>query len=172
MSLKEKLTNFFGLTDEEDYYEEAFEENAKNFGKLLKEIRLSADMTTSELAEKSKISQSYISQLENNVRLPSDKIIIKLAYGLVERNNDYADPEKLFFSNQTKAKAFEELVTTFTEVRNQMKIKNIPAIAELDSEHGSLMITSKEKEFLELLSKIPTSEYENLETYMKFLATK
>ena len=24
MSLKEKLTNFFGLTDEEDYYEETY----------------------------------------------------------------------------------------------------------------------------------------------------
>lgn len=35
MSLKEKLTNFFGLTDEEDYYEETFatEEPARTASK-------------------------------------------------------------------------------------------------------------------------------------------
>ncbi|EGC69764.1 DNA-binding helix-turn-helix protein [Enterococcus casseliflavus ATCC 12755] len=167
MLFKEKLANFFGLTeidDDEIIY--------KDFGTLLKTVRTSADMTSSELAEKSQISQSYISQLENNIRLPSDKVIKKLAYGLVERNNTNANVLEMRFSSDRKKEVFNDLVNQFIQVRNYMRIKDVPGLVETDIGNDTIMIGPAAKDFLKLFEKIPAKERDNLFSYMNFLIKK
>ncbi|MDQ8644378.1 helix-turn-helix domain-containing protein [Enterococcus sp. FR169] len=62
-----------------------------SFGEALKNLRYNENMTMVDLAEQSKISQPYISQIENNVRVPSDKIIKSLANALAYSKNDTYD---------------------------------------------------------------------------------
>lgn len=166
MGLLDKFSDFFGLTESElaFYY--------KDFGTFLKKIRTAADMTTSDLANKSGVSQSYISQLENNVRLPSDKVMEKLAFGLVERNNPSSTYENFSFSSDKKQEAYNDLLKQFTQVRNYMRIKDIPSLVETNTENETIFISEKEKKFLELLEKIPSKDYDNLLAYMKFLVEK
>lgn len=53
-----------------------------NFGGLLKALRNDINITSEELSDVSQVSRPYISQIENNYRLPSSKAIKKLATGL------------------------------------------------------------------------------------------
>lgn len=46
---------------------------------LIKEIRLKNNMTQEELSQKSGISESYISELENNLKMPTILTLCKLA---------------------------------------------------------------------------------------------
>lgn len=55
-----------------------------SFGKALRELRRNEEMTMTQLATYSNISQSYISQLENGVRLPSDKLIEQISTALAK----------------------------------------------------------------------------------------
>lgn len=49
---------------------------------LIKEIRLKKNMTQEELSQKSSISESYISELENNLKMPTILTLCKLAEAL------------------------------------------------------------------------------------------
>lgn len=49
---------------------------------LIKEIRLKNNMTQEELSQKSCISESYISELENNLKMPTILTLCKLAEAL------------------------------------------------------------------------------------------
>lgn len=49
---------------------------------LIKEIRLKKNMTQEELSQKSGISESYISELENNLKMPTILTLCKLAEAL------------------------------------------------------------------------------------------
>ncbi|HCT8931292.1 hypothetical protein IGL01_002336 [Enterococcus sp. DIV0340] len=159
MNIYNAFERFFGLHLMDD----------SNFGELLKEIRLTADLTSSELAQKSSISQSYISQLENNARLPSDKVIKKLAYGIIERNNQKSDVSKLLFSSEEKEKKWHELVDNLIAVRNTMRIKDIPSIIERDETEHNIIITKEEKKLLKTFSELPPEKKQNLLQYIKFL---
>jgi transcriptional regulator with XRE-family HTH domain len=57
-------------------------EKALYIGKALKPIRLAAGMSQEELAHRSKLDRSYISDLETNKKSPSFATIIMLAMGL------------------------------------------------------------------------------------------
>lgn len=165
-----KIADFFGLID--DKYEEKMSLEAETFGTLLKEIRQASSMTSSSLAEKSSISQSYISQLENNVRLPSDKIIKKIAYALIERNNPHSDVDNFVFSSKQKRKNFTGLVNELITARDYMKVKDIPTLIGTDVEDNPIRIDKAEKEFLDLFNKIDINDRKTLQTYMEFLINK
>lgn len=61
----------------------------KDFGEYVKKIRKAKGLTTTELAKRTGISQSYISQIENGKRgIPTDEMLLSLARGLGE---DYAE---------------------------------------------------------------------------------
>ena len=60
---------------------------------LLYEIRRQRGMSQMELAEMSNVSHGYISELENNLKMPTIDIICKLAKALKCR------PEELFKCN-------------------------------------------------------------------------
>lgn len=49
---------------------------------LIKEIRIKRSMTQEELAEKAKIKQSYISQLESNAKSPTLRVVFRIAEAL------------------------------------------------------------------------------------------
>ena len=49
---------------------------------LIKEIRLKKNMTQEELSRKSGISESYISELENNLKMPTILTLCRLAEAL------------------------------------------------------------------------------------------
>ncbi|MCI5775706.1 MAG: helix-turn-helix domain-containing protein [Aerococcus sp.] len=55
-----------------------------NFGGILKALRNDINITSEELSDISQLSRPYISQIENNYRLPSNKAIKKLATGLAK----------------------------------------------------------------------------------------
>lgn len=169
-----KITDFFGLADD-DMYEAVQSPNSKEietFGKLLKEIRQASAMTSSSLAEKAKISQSYISQLENNIRLPSDKIISKIAYALIERRNSHADVTNLKFSSKENMKKFNGLVNELISARDYMRIRDIPTLIGTDIEDNPIRIDQTEKDFLGLFAKIDPADRDTLKTYMEFLINK
>ncbi|MCL4552019.1 MAG: helix-turn-helix domain-containing protein [Candidatus Marsarchaeota archaeon] len=51
-----------------------------SFGRKLKELRLRADLTQTELAEAVGVDYTYLSKIENDrVEPPSEKVILKLA---------------------------------------------------------------------------------------------
>ncbi|MCP3031951.1 helix-turn-helix domain-containing protein [Halobacillus sp. A1] len=54
-----------------------------NFGEEIKRLRKEKNLTLDKLAEKSELSKSYLSRLENNKRkTPNKETILKLARGL------------------------------------------------------------------------------------------
>ncbi|WP_321383366.1 helix-turn-helix domain-containing protein [uncultured Enterococcus sp.] len=171
---KNALSNFFGLYGEDDYDDryDSYETIFKSFGSLLKAIRLEKDLTTSELSQKSSISQSYISQLENNVRLPSDKIIEKLAYGLIgkdfsELTEAAKQMEHFPLSSEEERRLFRETVQYLKEARDYMKIKDIPSI--LSQDDLSSPLTLDERELLRNFSLLTNEGKDRLLSYLNFL---
>ncbi|MEH7483339.1 helix-turn-helix transcriptional regulator [Neobacillus drentensis] len=57
-------------------------EKAIHIGKALKPLRLATGLSQEELAHRSKLDRSYISDLETNKKSPSFATIIMLANGL------------------------------------------------------------------------------------------
>ncbi len=164
------IARFFGLSDDDVY---DHEETYRDFGSLLREIRQTAGMTTPVLAEKSGISQSYISQLENNVRLPSDKIIKKIAYALTERKNENSNVETFHFSSIQNEKKCDELMIELTHARDFMKVKEIPSLAaSVEHEQTKFFIDESSAKFLDLFNQIDKKDRQPLFSYMEFLINK
>lgn len=166
---KNALSSFFGLSGEDYIEEEDYE--FENFGSLLRTIRIEQEFTSSELAEKSSISQSYISQLENNVRLPSDSVIEKLAYALIGKDfSRLTDSEKesgtFYFSAESETKKFKEIVQYLKDARDYMKIKDIPGFRFDD---GETSLSSDQRELLEGFSKLSSQSKQQLISYLNFL---
>ena len=51
----------------------------KEFGKLLKQHRVAADLTLQELSDKANVSPSHLGRIENGQRFPSGHILQKIA---------------------------------------------------------------------------------------------
>ena len=69
---------------------EKLEAGYQNFklGALLQEARLSAGLTQEELAEKVGTTRSYISKLENDIKLIQERMIKWIDFCLVARENN------------------------------------------------------------------------------------
>lgn len=170
------LNNFFGLSGEDEYgyilSKKQTEQIYSSFGSLLKALRKSEHLTSSELAQRSGISQSYISQLENNVRLPSDKIIDKLVYALMGYQlSDLTDAaieiEYYPLDSDEDKKLYRELVQNLKEVRDYMKIKDIPSLLSQDDLSSSLSLD--ERELLRNFSLLTNEGKDRLLSYLNFL---
>lgn len=62
--------------------------NQKKIGELIKESRKNKEMTQQQLAEKTKLSRSYISDVENGRYTPSAETLFKICYILeIDLNN-------------------------------------------------------------------------------------
>lgn len=53
-----------------------------NVGEILRLLRISFDLSISDLSEKTKISKSYITEIEKGIKTPSEKIIKNYSTGL------------------------------------------------------------------------------------------
>ena len=53
-----------------------------NVGEILRLLRISYDLSISDLSEKTNISKSYISEIEKGIKIPSEKIIKNYSTGL------------------------------------------------------------------------------------------
>ena len=53
-----------------------------NIGEVLRLLRISYDLSISDLSEKTKISKSYITEIEKGIKTPSEKIIKNYSNGL------------------------------------------------------------------------------------------
>ena len=53
-----------------------------NIGEVLRLLRISFDLTISELSQRTSISKSYITEIEKGVKNPSAKILEKYSKGL------------------------------------------------------------------------------------------
>lgn len=53
-----------------------------NIGEILRLLRISFDLSISDLSEKTKISKSYITEIEKGIKTPSEKIIKNYSTGL------------------------------------------------------------------------------------------
>ena len=53
-----------------------------NVGEILRLLRISFDLSISDLSEKTKISKSYITEIEKGTKTPSEKIIKNYSIGL------------------------------------------------------------------------------------------
>ncbi len=60
----------------------------KTMGEVVREARLAADLSLRDLAKKLEISASYISDIENDRRVPSEKVMVQLARTLKLHFND------------------------------------------------------------------------------------
>lgn len=86
------------------------------FGEALRSIRQNLGLTMEELSKSSGVSQSYISQLENDTRLPSEATVRKLAYSLSHipagevDEHDPAAMEAIDGNTEDEAEMFESQV--------------------------------------------------------------
>ena len=53
-----------------------------NVGEVLRLLRISYDLSISELSERTKISKSYITEIEKGIKMPYEKIIKNYSTGL------------------------------------------------------------------------------------------
>ncbi|WP_289138187.1 helix-turn-helix domain-containing protein [uncultured Brevibacillus sp.] len=83
----------------------------KEFGKFIRGIRKQRGLTTSELAKKSGISQSYISQIETGNRpIPTDEVLLNLSQAL---KIDYAE---MLDKAGRKTSAFDSHIRSFVHL--------------------------------------------------------
>jgi len=60
----------------------------KTMGEVIRDARLAADLSLRDLAKKLEISPSYISDIENDRRVPSEEVMVQLADTLKLNFND------------------------------------------------------------------------------------
>ncbi|MFP7255938.1 helix-turn-helix transcriptional regulator [Terribacillus goriensis] len=126
------------------------------FGKYIREVRKKKGMTSVELAVKSGISQSYLSQMENGKRgIPADQVLLGLSKGLgisylallqkAGRNHDTIDIAiKKFLSillsdHPLSGKIEEDTFEVISRVcsENGVNLDNID-VTPINGEHGSI----------------------------------
>ena len=56
--------------------------STNNVGEVLRLLRIAFDLSISDLSEKTKISKSYITEIEKGIKIPSEKIIKNYSTGL------------------------------------------------------------------------------------------
>lgn len=149
-----------------------------SFGKVLNIVRLTASITMKELSTYSSVSQSYISQLENDTRLPSEDVIHKLAHAITHMPANSTDQT---ISEEQASKEERELFEALLRVkkRNETKkyieqlSKDIDYKDVLDDSHNLDELDSKIKEQFEILFPIfinlSSNKRNELITYAKFL---
>ncbi|EMF0057847.1 MAG: helix-turn-helix transcriptional regulator [Enterococcus hirae] len=155
-----------------------------SFGKALRELRRFEAMTMNELAEKSKVSQSYISQLENDVRLPSEKVIsdlsAALARGASHENDDpfptqntplFIDSYTSEFEIETRQQDFFDLLKKIKLV-NESKIKREEYLTSIEADKKNVSLSSDDLELLKQINHLSNNERKFVLDFISFLNSK
>ncbi|MBL4754463.1 MAG: helix-turn-helix transcriptional regulator [Flavobacteriales bacterium] len=116
-------------------------ENTQKLGTQLKELRLSNSFTLRDVEEVTKISNAYLSQLENNkIMKPSANVLYKLANlyqvdfnlllelsGIIDRTEREEGPKSLagfaLYSENVTSEEEEELAAYLQYIRSRRKGK-------------------------------------------------
>lgn len=156
------------------YYERKFLKLP--FGEALKKLRFETEMTMDSLSESSGVSQSYISQLENGVRLPSDKVIDKIASAFARKiiniylNDQYSDLSgeiALFYSSE---KEVENKLLIETEEEAYKIAKILTQIKENDKTNVKELHNSDlSKEELKILTVYRNLSSEKKKSFLSML---
>ena len=149
------------------------------FGDALRQLRRNEEMTMTQLSKKSGISQSYISQLENNVRLPSTKVITSISSALARGvttgplGEDDFDRYINDFEVESRAQDFESLFTKIKLANESKNLKN--EYYQQLNESGELETVTLSEQEIQLLKKSSTlnsNQYTFLLEFIDFLNTK
>ena len=119
------------MSEEIDFESEAWLQ--LSFGEALRKIRYNEEMTTTELSKKANISQPYISQLENDVRLPSEKIIRKLSIALAKGKDvfdGFYDSENPYRDKYLDEFVVEKRTDQFFNLLSKIKKENAKSTLE------------------------------------------
>ena len=94
-----------------------------SFGRKLKELRLRADLTQTELAEAVGVDYTYLSKIENDrVEPPSEKVILKLAEVLQSRIGTEFDADELVaMAGKIPSSLMSELAKDPRRIRRVLK---------------------------------------------------
>lgn len=132
------------MSEEIDFESEAWLQ--LSFGEALRKIRYNEEMTTTELSKKANISQPYISQLENDVRLPSEKIIRKLSIalakgkdvfdGFYDSENPYRDKYLDEFVVEKRTDQFFTLLSNIKKENGKSTLENKKIAYSYNSSKG------------------------------------
>lgn len=153
-----------------------------SFGKAFRELRRFEEMSMNEVSEKSGVSQSYISQVENDVRMPSDKIIKQLAHALALGKTvqnihwDFTDSEDSFFTDSyTSEFEVEKREQDFFELLEKIKTENENRNLKkhyLNStkEGEAVNLSSEDIEFLNVFNKLDSQKKQQAIDYLTFLS--
>ena len=152
-----------------------------SFGENLREIRRHERMTMKELSRKSNISQSYISQLENDIRLPSDKVIYSLSLALAKGrdiesdfspaiiSDAYEDP----FTVESRQQDFEQLLK---RIKNNDESKNIQKEylekVSISNTTENIEVSQEDLTILNLLNSIDPKHKDFILDFIKFIKEK
>ena len=156
-----------------------------SFGENLREIRRYERMTMKELSIKSNISQSYISQLENDVRLPSDKVILELSKALAKGCDIELFPDDPFgstpmvdkyedaFTVESRQQDFERLLR---RIKNNDESKNMQKEylekVSISNDTEKVEVSKDDLNILKLLNSIDSKQKEFVLDLIKFIKEK
>lgn len=89
-----------------------------NLGERLRNLRISRNLTTQQLADKVAVSQSYISRFENNRAIPDVDLLDKILAAL---DSNLAS----FFENEEEVKSvqFLQLIETIKTLTPEAQVK-------------------------------------------------
>lgn len=159
------------------------------FPNALRRLRREERMTMKELSDESGVSQSYISQLENGVRLPSVNILRNIALSLA-RGKSYVDEDpfsdfygshfytyKDEFEVETRKDDILEVLTVTRKNSEDEKLKKeyistikattITALEE--NATNKIELSSDELHLLKSFKKADENQQKNIISYIEFL---
>lgn len=145
------------------------------FGEKLTEIRSEKKLSMQELAEKSGISQSYISQIENG-KTPNSKLISKLSKGLASDENEKEDLKSTFEKMKNKDEVYS-LLDNLEKSTSKLK-ENDFNFSEIPLEKTSLIasffglsnieVTQDNQELLQIYERLSVEDKKTVLSFAKF----
>lgn len=122
-------------------YAEGFSE--LTFGDILQILRKDLNANSENLANASGVSRPYISQIENNYKLPSNKLINKIAIGLTEILINHLNDKEVKSENNNFGK---EIETQYK--RLLIEAKNKAKSSKLLGDNSKIKLTEQEIKLL------------------------
>lgn len=165
-----------GYVDEEyfnNYYEERI--HYLGFEGVLRSLRDDIGASSEKISESSHISRTYLSQLENGHRLPSNKTIQKLSQGLSftsvtifrkSSGRGYVNVMQSEFLNDLRKHYEKLLVTAKRETENINSLSNI----NVDDYAGDMTLSNQDIQLLRVFHSMDTEARNLFMSMSRYLA--
>jgi len=132
---------------------------APSFGKSIKKLRSDNSITMEQLAKSSGVSQSYISQLENDTRVPSKDTVHKLAHAFFSIDNG----EKKINENDLFKKLWK--AKEISEVKKNLELLTVMSFANFSDSESSEKVTL----LMETVNKLTSNQLKEVYDFARFL---